>query len=45
MPRAAKPYLDRFPLISTHDLASAREATARFVKLIPPRALLPMLGL
>jgi AraC-like DNA-binding protein len=30
MPRAARSYLDRFPLISTHHLASAREATAKF---------------
>jgi len=30
MPRAARSYLDHFPLISTHHLASAREATAKF---------------
>jgi AraC-like DNA-binding protein len=30
MTRVRRSYLDRFPLISTHDLASAREATARF---------------
>ena len=30
MPRATRSYLDRFPLISTHHLASAREATAKF---------------
>jgi AraC-like DNA-binding protein len=30
MTRATKQHLDRFPLISTSDLASAREATAKF---------------
>lgn len=30
MTRAIRSYLDRFPLISTHHLASAREATAKF---------------
>jgi AraC-like DNA-binding protein len=30
MPRTARPYLDRFPLISTRELSAAREATSRF---------------
>jgi len=30
MARAARPYLDRFPLISTRELAAARETTGKF---------------
>ena len=30
MAHAARPYLDRFPLISTHELSAARETTGKF---------------